>query len=103
MPGAVQFARQPKLLRIQLALPRRRLGRVAEVGLRAAGLWKEIYPGLVRNGSLVVAAPRDQTEMRRFSSLTVGHTLVDEQLARTRYDKSRPLLQTENPLGSLPP
>ncbi|MFY0611979.1 MAG: FAD-dependent oxidoreductase [Hyphomicrobiaceae bacterium] len=49
---------------------------VRDLGLEAARLWKEVYPGLVHNGTLVVAGPRDQTELRRYSRMTVGHSSV---------------------------
>ncbi|MBU2532436.1 MAG: FAD-binding oxidoreductase, partial [Alphaproteobacteria bacterium] len=50
---------------------------VRDLGLHAARLWKEAYPGLILNGTLVVANPRDLGELRRFSRLTVGHTMMD--------------------------
>lgn len=53
---------------------------VRDLGLRAAKLWKEIYPGLIHKGTLVVASPRDQGELRRFARLTVGHTSVDANM-----------------------
>jgi glycine oxidase len=49
---------------------------VRDLGLHASRLWKDTYPGLMRNGTLVVAAPRDQGELRRFARLTVGHTTI---------------------------
>lgn len=49
---------------------------VRDYGLAAARLWKEIYPGLVPNGSLVVASARDQSELKRFARMTVGHESV---------------------------
>ncbi|MGI9479723.1 MAG: FAD-dependent oxidoreductase [Hyphomicrobiaceae bacterium] len=49
---------------------------VRDLGLEAARQWKEIYPGLVHNGTLVVAGPRDQGELRRYSRLTVGHDRI---------------------------
>ncbi len=49
---------------------------VRDLGLEAARLWKETYSGLVHNGTLVVASPRDQGELRRFGRLTVGHCNV---------------------------
>jgi glycine oxidase len=52
---------------------------VRDYGLAAARIWYETYPGLVRNGSLVVASPRDQTELRRFARMTVGHETVSDQ------------------------
>ena len=50
---------------------------VRELGLEAAKLWKKFYPGLIRNGSLVVAGARDQGELRRFARLTVGHSTAN--------------------------
>lgn len=50
---------------------------VRDLGLAAARLWYETYPGLKRNGSLVVAAARDQAELRRFERVTVGHNAID--------------------------
>lgn len=50
---------------------------VRDLGLEAAKLWKEFYPGLKRNGSLVVANARDLGELRRFARLTVGHESID--------------------------
>lgn len=50
---------------------------VRDLGLDAARLWKETYPDLKRNGTLVVAGPRDQSELRRFARLTVGHSTVN--------------------------
>lgn len=52
---------------------------VRDLGLHAARLWRETYPGLVENGTLVVAGARDQAELRRFQRLTVGHRHVGEQ------------------------
>lgn len=49
---------------------------VRDYGLQAAALWRETYPGLVQNGSLVVAAARDQGELKRFARMTVGHEAV---------------------------
>jgi glycine oxidase len=52
---------------------------VQDLGLHAAKLWKQTYPGLIENGTLVVAGARDQGELRRFQRLTVGHRHVGEQ------------------------
>ncbi|MCB1510269.1 MAG: FAD-dependent oxidoreductase [Hyphomicrobiaceae bacterium] len=49
---------------------------VRDYGLAAARLWKEIYPGLVPNGSLVVASARDMGELKRFGRMTVGYESV---------------------------
>ncbi len=51
---------------------------VRDLGLHAARLWRQFYPGLIENGTLVVAGARDQPELRRFERLTVGHRRVDE-------------------------
>lgn len=60
---------------------------VRDLGLHAAKLWHEIYPGLIRNGSLVVASPRDQGELRRYARLTVGHdSIAAERIAELEPD-----------------
>ncbi len=60
---------------------------VRNLGLKAARMWKETYDGLIRNGTLVVAAARDQAELRRFQRITVGHDWVDaERLAKLEPD-----------------
>ena len=60
---------------------------VRELGLEAARLWKDMFPPLVRNGSLVVAAARDQGEFRRFARVTTGHaTLTGDQLGELEPD-----------------
>jgi glycine oxidase len=43
---------------------------IHELGLRSIALWREAYPGLHVNGSLVVAPPRDQTLLDRFARMT---------------------------------
>ena len=50
---------------------------VSALGREALGLWRETYPGTVLNGTLVVAAPRDQGEVEHFARLTEGHERVD--------------------------
>ena len=50
---------------------------VRDLGWEALALWRGLYPGLVTNGSLVVAAPRERGELRRFAKVTEGHTLLD--------------------------
>lgn len=49
---------------------------VQQYGLEAARLWREQYPGLIQKGTLVLAAPRDQNELKRFARMTVGHETV---------------------------
>ena len=46
---------------------------IRELGRRGVALWREIYPGTVTNGTLVVALHRDRTELDRFARMTGGH------------------------------
>ena len=46
---------------------------VRELGLRGLALWRETYPGVVANGTLVVAFHRDRAELDRFGRMTEGH------------------------------
>jgi glycine oxidase len=50
---------------------------VRDEGRRGLALWRETYPGLVNAGSLVVAPPRDQSELARFARLTEGHRTLE--------------------------
>lgn len=50
---------------------------VQTLGLRGLELWKAAYPGVVARGSLVLSAPRDQSELTRFARLTEGHQWAD--------------------------
>ncbi len=50
---------------------------VRELGLASMALWRETYPGLAGNGTLVVAQPRDRGELQRFARLTEGHERAD--------------------------
>ncbi|MGG6893038.1 MULTISPECIES: glycine oxidase ThiO [Rhizobium] len=48
-------------------------------GLDAADRWDAILPGEVaRNGTLVVAPPRDHGELKRFAGRTSGYRLIEE-------------------------
>jgi glycine oxidase len=51
---------------------------IHELGLRSIALWRETYPGLHVNGSLVVAPPRDQTLLDRFARMTRGSQRIDQ-------------------------
>jgi glycine oxidase len=55
---------------------------VRELGLRSIALWLETYPGIVVNGSLVVAPPRDQTLLDRFARMTEGSEWLDGDALR---------------------
>ena len=50
---------------------------VAELGAESLDLWRAAYPDLEANGSLVVAAPRDQAELERFARMTSHFERVD--------------------------
>lgn len=50
---------------------------VTELGARSFDLWREVYPEAMRNGSLVVAAPRDLAELPRFARMTTDHETCD--------------------------
>jgi len=47
-----------------------------DLGLEAMEIWKEHYPYLKLNGTLVVASPRDVADLQRFAAVTQGHTRV---------------------------
>ncbi len=61
---------------------------VTELGLESAQLWREAYPELAQNGSLVVASPRDMAELGRFARMT-SHF---EQLDARRIAELEPAL-----------
>ncbi|MBO9100601.1 MULTISPECIES: FAD-dependent oxidoreductase [unclassified Rhizobium] len=51
---------------------------VLTLGWGAADWWSDAVPGeVVRNGTLVVAQPRDMPDLVRFASRTTGHVWVD--------------------------
>lgn len=52
---------------------------IREFGERGIALWKDTYPGLVTNGSLVVAPPRDRSLLDRFARMTKGGERLDAQ------------------------
>ncbi|MEF0944026.1 glycine oxidase ThiO [Rhizobium sp. BR 362] len=53
---------------------------VLERGQDSADRWEAILPGkVVRNGTLVVAPNRDQSELKRFASRTSGYRWVEER------------------------
>lgn len=61
---------------------------VLDLGLSAADWWDAVLPGqLTRAGTLVVAAPRDVSELDRFASRSSGHRGVGaEEIARLEPD-----------------
>jgi glycine oxidase len=50
---------------------------VLDLGLRSMLLWRNTFPGTVLNGTLVVAAPRDRSEIVHYARLTEGHRSLD--------------------------
>src|SRR6516164_10360088 len=51
---------------------------VVELGQGAIGWWDARVPGVAREGTLVVAPPRDMGEIDRFAARTTAHAPVDE-------------------------
>jgi glycine oxidase len=52
---------------------------VRELGLRSMELWREAYPRVTANGTLVVAATRDRAELVRFARMTDGYEKLDAE------------------------
>ncbi len=50
---------------------------VRDAGIACLPMWLEAYPGIVKAGTLVVAQPRDLSELKRFARLATGHEMVD--------------------------
>lgn len=60
---------------------------VQELGLRALNIWQATFRGVVNNGTLVVAHPRDRSELLRFARLTERYSRVDaEELTKLEPD-----------------
>lgn len=60
---------------------------VPDHGRKGIELWHDAYPGLVRNGTLVLAAARDRSELDRFRRMTEGHIDCDASaIARLEPD-----------------
>lgn len=50
---------------------------VRQHGHAGLKLWRQVYPHLVEAGTLVLAQPRDRSEITRFARMTGGHTELD--------------------------
>jgi len=50
---------------------------VLEHGRQGLALWRDAYPELVNNGTLVVAAARDRSDLEQYRRMTEGHAVVD--------------------------
>ncbi len=51
---------------------------IQQMGIQSIELWKEVFPGLRQNGTLVVAQPRDMSELKRFAAMTESYKTVNE-------------------------
>jgi len=51
---------------------------VKQLGIEGLALWRTAFEHVTQKGSLVVAAARDATELRRFARMTEGHRAVDQ-------------------------
>lgn len=62
-------------------------GLVQDLGLRALDIWRATFPGVVSNGTLVVAYPSEVSELIRFSRLTEGYwSIGPDELAELEPD-----------------
>jgi glycine oxidase len=48
-----------------------------QLGREGVAVWRNFYPALKSNGSIVIAAARDRGELDRFARRTQGHRLLD--------------------------
>jgi glycine oxidase len=55
---------------------------IVRLGLRSLALWREHFPEIPFNGSLVVAHPRDRADFERFARLTSGYRRLDAEAIR---------------------
>ena len=63
---------------------------IRDLGLKSIRLWREAFPGTILNGTLVVAAARDRSEIDHFARLTEGHERVgDAAIAALEPDLGR--------------
>jgi glycine oxidase len=60
---------------------------IVRLGIRSLDLWREHFPQVSFNGSLVVAHPRDRADFERFAKLTSGHRRLDAE-AMTELEPS---------------
>lgn len=62
---------------------------VRDLGRESIALWRKAYPGTVVNGTLVVAPPRDNSDLTRFEHMTERHEAVAPQgIAKLELDLS---------------
>jgi len=70
---------------------------VREAGIAALDSWRFTYAGVVEAGTLVLAQPRDLSELKRFARLAPGHTEIDSE----RIDAIEPDLAGRFRMGLL--
>lgn len=51
---------------------------ILKLGRRGLDLWRDFDPSLAVHGSLVLVAPRDAPELKRFARLSAGHRALDQ-------------------------
>lgn len=51
---------------------------IAELGFESLDYWREAVPDVPKEGSLVLAQPRDLPDLRRFSRRTEGYEWIDD-------------------------
>jgi len=62
---------------------------VRDLGRESVGLWRQAYPGTIANGTLVVAPPRDASDLVRFERMTQRHeTVAGDRIASLESDLS---------------
>ncbi len=52
---------------------------IRDLGFLASDIWRNTYADLSACGSIVVAGPRDQKELRRFARMTSGHEEINQE------------------------
>ena len=59
---------------------------IRRLGLQSMSLWQEAFPHICQKGTLVVAQPRDTSELKRFARRTSEHETLDQ----TQLEKLEP-------------
>ena len=50
---------------------------IGDLGLESLAYWREYFPGVINQGSLVVAPPRDTPDLKRFAARTSHFDVID--------------------------
>ena len=60
---------------------------IQKLGIRSLNIWRDTFPNLKTNGTLVLAQSRDQSVLKQFARDTEGHSWIDElQIAEKEPD-----------------